>query len=140
MVNKKGFITYFLVIFALIVIIIFSSVNLIYLQMTNKITSLKKDVFYIVQNTYMMFDKNELSYDKYVVDNNKLKEKIEELLILNYPKDNIVIESVKYNSEENLVYISVKVEFKPVIFNKIFKDKYINISRKIKIKTMEVSK
>ena len=140
MVNKKGFITYFLVIFALIVIIIFSSVNLIYLQMTNKITSLKKDVFYIVQNTYMMFDKNELSYDKYVVDNNKLKEKIEELLILNYPKDNIVIESVKYNAEENLVYISVKVEFKPVIFNKIFKDKYINISRKIKIKTMEVSK
>ena len=140
MVNKKGFITYFLVIFALIVIIILSSVNLIYLQMTNKITSLKKDLFYIVQNTYMMFDKNELSYDKYVVDNNKLKEKIEELLILNYPKDNIVIESVKYNSEENLVYISVKVEFKPVIFNKIFKDKYINISRKIKIKTMEVSK
>ena len=140
MVNKKGFITYFLVIFALIVIIILSSVNLIYLQMTNKITSLKKDLFYIVQNTYMMFDKNELSYDKYVVDNNKLKEKIEELLILNYPKDNIVIESVKYNAEENLVYISVKVEFKPVIFNKIFKDKYINISRKIKIKTMEVSK
>ena len=90
MVNsKRGNILIIWICLAMVVVMfIFFNMYVLYSQVDLQINEVRKDIFYIVQNSFFSMDMNEFKYYSYKVDINVMKDKISELIYLNYKKLN----------------------------------------------------
>ena len=82
-------------------------------------------------------DINELAFNNYLVDEKILKEKIQNLININY--DNVVIEQLEFDKNIKKVKIKLKVSVSPIILKNYIGDINIIIYDEIKLKTMDVN-
>lgn len=138
LILKKGNIevTFLSMIFVFLIIVLMT-VYFLHMQINLQIYPIKQDIFYIVQNSYFSMDINELAFNNYVVDEKILKEKIQNLININY--DNIVIEQLEFDKNIKKVKIKLKVSVSPIILKNYIGDINIIIYDEIKLKTMDVN-
>lgn len=138
LILKKGNIevTFLSMIFVFLIIVLMT-VYFLHMQINLQIYPIKQDVFYIVQNSYFSMDINELAFNNYVVDEKILKEKIQNLININY--DNVVIEQLEFDKNIKKVKIKLKVSVSPIILKNYIGDINIIIYDEIKLKTMDVN-
>lgn len=137
-INKRGNIeVIFLVVIFLIFIVILMIIYFLYMQINIQIFPLKQDIFFIVQNAYFSINMEELAYNNYLVDEVILKDKIQNLISINY--NNVFIEKLSYDKYVNKVKINLKVDIYPIILKKFIGKFSINIYDEVKLKTMDVS-
>lgn len=138
LILKKGNIevTFLSMIFVFLIIVLMT-VYFLHMQINLQIYPIKQDIFYIVQNSYFSMDINELAFNNYVVDEKILKEKIQNLININY--DNVVIEQLEFDKNIKKVKIKLKVSVSPIILKNYIGDINIMIYDEIKLKTMDVN-
>ena len=137
--GKKGVvIVYIMMLFLMLMLICIVSIIIFKMQISSKIFSIKKDLFYISQNCQMALDKNSLSYFEYKVDDKKINEIVKELLNKNY-NGNVKLQSAKYNQSNNTINISVKVDIIPILNITNIESISIPITVSYKLKMMEVN-
>ena len=137
--NKKGSIEIiFLFIIVTILIIITFCIYILYIQITTQVTPIKQDMFYIVQNAYFSLNKESLEYNDYKIDNYKLYNKVNDILISNHPE--VTLEKIYYYSIENCVYVEITVIVKPIVFKDYIGNIKLKIKDTIKLKMMDVKK
>lgn len=138
LILKKGNIevTFLSMIFVFLIIVLMT-VYFLHMQINLQIYPIKQDIFYIVQNSYFSMDINELAFNNYVVDEKILKEKIQNLININY--DNVVIEQLEFDKSIKKVKIKLKVSVSPIILKNYIGDINIIIYDEIKLKTMDVN-
>ena len=138
LILKKGNIevTFLSMIFVFLIIVLMT-VYFLHMQINLQIYPIKQDIFYIVQNSYFSMDINELAFNNYVVDENILKEKIQNLININY--DNVLIEQLEFDKNIKKVKIKLKVSVSPIILKNYIGDINIIIYDEIKLKTMDVN-
>lgn len=138
LILKKGNIevTFLSMIFVFLIIVLMI-VYFLHMQINLQIYPIKQDIFYIVQNSYFSMDINELAFNNYVVDEKILKEKIQNLININY--DNVVIEQLEFDKSIKKVKIKLKVSVSPIILKNYIGDINIIIYDEIKLKTMDVN-
>lgn len=138
LILKKGNIevTFLSMIFVFLIIVLMT-VYFLHMQINLQIYPIKQDIFYIVQNSYFFMDINELAFNNYVVDEKILKEKIQNLININY--DNVVIEQLEFDKNIKKVKIKLKVSVSPIILKNYIGDINIIIYDEIKLKTMDVN-
>lgn len=137
--NKKGNILVIWICFAIIVVIfIFFNIYVLYEQIDMQINSVRKNIFYIVQNSFFSIDMDEFKYYSYKIDNNVMQDKISKLVYLNY-HNRVNVESVSYDFNSNNVLIKYNINFYPVVFkNLIGENLKFNFVDNVKLKNMEV--
>ena len=120
MSDKKG--NVYITIGLLVLIIILFATFLMYYQVNVIVTSIRKDLYYATKNTILSLDIQELSYGRYLIDIQRAKEMIEEILRKNYSKDNgsitkinIVDIQVQDTNENIVITTEIKVGFQSVI-------------------------
>lgn len=139
--NKNGNIV--LSIFPMFVILVIASlfiVIVIYSQIIIGIINIKSDIFYIVQNSIIKLNKDELSYGKYVIDEKALKEQISSLILKNYildDKGNVInrsagIMDVKLNEVKYYTEASKIMEHTGKLYDK----EIIHVDLTVKTKTV----
>ena len=138
LILKKGNIevTFLSMIFVFLIIVLMT-VYFLHMQINLQIYPIKQDIFYIVQNSYFSMDINELAFNNYVVDEKILKEKIKNLININY--DNVVIEQLEFDKNIKKVKIKLKVSVSPIILKNYIGDINIMVYDEIKLKTMDVN-
>ncbi len=138
LILKKGNIevTFLSMIFVFLIIVLMT-VYFLHMQINLQIYPIKQDIFYIVQNSYFFMDINELAFNNYVVDEKILKEKIQNLININY--DNVVIEQLEFDKNIKKVKIKLKVSVSPIILKNYIGDINIMVYDEIKLKTMDVN-
>ena len=138
LILKKGNIevTFLSMIFVFLIIVLMT-VYFLHMQINSQIYPIKQDIFYIVQNSYFSMDINELAFNNYVVDEKILKEKIQNLININY--DNVVIEQLEFDKNIKKVKIKLKVSVSPIILKNYIGDINIMVYDEIKLKTMDVN-
>ncbi len=138
LILKKGNIevTFLSMIFVFLIIVLMT-VYFLHMQINLQIYPIKQDIFYIVQNSYFSMDINELAFNNYVVDEKILKEKIQNLININY--DNVVIEQLEFDKNIKKVKIKLKVSVSPIILKNYIGDINIMVYDEIKLKTMDVN-
>lgn len=138
LILKKGNIevTFLSMIFVFLIIVLMT-VYFLHMQINLQIYPIKQDIFYIVQNSYFSMDINELAFNNYVVDEKILKEKIQNLININY--DNVVIEQLEFDKSIKKVKIKLKVSVSPIILKNYIGDINIMVYDEIKLKTMDVN-
>lgn len=138
LILKKGNIevTFLSMIFVFLIIVLMT-VYFLHMQINLQIYPIKQDVFYIVQNSYFSMDINELAFNNYIVDEKILKEKIQNLININY--DNVVIEQLEFDKNIKKVKIKLKVSVSPIILKNYIGDINIMVYDEIKLKTMDVN-
>ncbi len=136
---KKGNIEItFLTILIFAFIVILMVVYVIYVQINTMVYPIKQDLFYIVQNAYLSMNKDELAYYVYNVDNNLLKEKVEEIIKFNYPNKDICVKNIYYDTNNNEVNIKLEYKLKPLLLEDLIGDIDLTLNEKVKLKMMEV--
>lgn len=138
-IYKKGnmlIITIFVII--IVFLLILSSCLLIYFQINGQVYKIKQDIFYVVQNSQMSLNKAELSYSNYQIDENILKNRVNEILKLNNSNLDINIINLDYNQNTNYVYVKLAIKIKPIINNNFINNINITLNESIKLKIMEV--
>lgn len=98
-------------------------------------SKVKSDLFYIVNNSYISFDNQELAYNNYILDLEDMKYNIEKLLESNLDT-NITIEEIEY--ENTNLFIKVKVGFEPVIKLNDMEYIFLTIEDNIKLEMLGV--
>lgn len=138
LILKKGNIevTFLSMIFVFLIIVLMI-VYFLHMQINLQIYPIKQDIFYIVQNSYFSMDINELAFNNYVVDEKILKEKIQNLINIDY--DNVVIEQLEFDKNIKKVKIKLKVSVSPIILKNYIGDINIMVYDEIKLKTMDVN-
>lgn len=138
LILKKGNIevTFLSMIFVFLIIVLML-VYFLHMQINLQIYPIKQDIFYIVQNSYFSMDINELAFNNYVVDEKILKEKIQNLINIDY--DNVVIEQLEFDKNIKKVKIKLKVSVSPIILKNYIGDINIMVYDEIKLKTMDVN-
>lgn len=138
LILKKGNIevTFLSMIFVFLIIVLMT-VYFLHMQINLQIYPIKQDIFYIVQNSYFSMDINELAFNNYVVDEKILKEKIQNLININY--DNVVIKQLEFDKNIKKVKIKLKVSVSPIILKNYIGDINIMVYDEIKLKTMDVN-
>lgn len=135
--NKKGNIEIlFLTLIVFFLIVIFSVLYILYVQINTFVYPIKQDLFYIVQNAYLSLNKDELSYYNYDIDEDVLNDKVAQIINLNY--DNVNLVSLKYNKITRNVDIIVNIKIKPVVLSNKIGDINLKVKDNIKLKMMEV--
>ena len=129
-------VTFLSMIFVFLIIVLMT-VYFLHMQINLQIYPIKQDIFYIVQNSYFSMDINELAFNNYVVDEKILKEKIQNLININY--DNVVIEQLEFDKNIKKVKIKLKVSVSPIILKNYIGDINIMVYDEIKLKTMDVN-
>lgn len=123
--NKKGNIVLALFpLFTILFIIILFIVIVIYSQIIIGVVNIKSDVFYIVQNSIIKLNKEELSYGQYIVNEQELKTEISDLVTKSYMLDSngnrinrdagvldVVVDEVKYYTNSNEIKQHIGVEY-----------------------------
>ena len=140
--RKKG--NVYIAVGLLVLIIILFATFLLYYQVNIIVTSIRKDLYYATRDAILSLDTVELSYSKYVIDIQKAKSIVEEILIKNYIKDDGSITKIKVldmqaTCAEEYIAITTKieVEFKSVINLTGDNNHRFKINETIKISLME---
>lgn len=137
--SKKGNIEIiFLILIILFILLIMCIIFILYIQINSNIYVIKNDLFYIVQNAYFSLNSEELAYNNYDINNDKLNRDIQYLLNLNFPNNKIVYNSIIYDQNDNFVIIDLDLIIEPLILKDIIESFRVNIKDKIKLKLMEV--
>ena len=138
LILKKGNIevTFLSMIFVFLIIVLMT-VYFLHMQINLQIYPIKQDIFYIVQNSYFSMDINELAFNNYIENEKILKEKIQNLININY--DNVVIEQLEFDKNIKKVKIKLKVSVSPIILKNYIGDINIMVYDEIKLKTMDVN-
>lgn len=136
--NKKiGNIEIVFMLFLFMIMMILSFIiYMLYTQIMTYVLPPKQDLFYIVQNAYLSLNKNELEYNYYEIDENTLRQKVEQILSLNYTYcklDNII-----YYKDQNKVFVEITVFIEPIILKDYLGNFKLKIKDIIKLKMMEV--
>ncbi len=133
--NRGAIIPAYLVFLFSMVIIIYIFVILIFeIHTTSRITTIKKDLFYISQNCSLALDKERLEYNEYVMNDSLMRQIVTSILSKNY-NDEVTLDDIKYDANNNTIFISVYVKLYPII--NITKEKYITkVSAEYKLKLM----
>lgn len=134
--NKGSIEIIFLLVILIVLLILTFCVYILYIQITTYIVPIKQDIFYIVQNAYFSLNNECLEYNDYEVDNNNLKSRVSEILLINYPESKL--EKIYYNSQENTVDIEMSVVVEPMILKNYIGNIKLKIKDTIKLKMMEV--
>lgn len=140
---KRGNVSFFIVTIGIIFsIMILFAFFLTYTQVINMVMNIKEDLYYVVSNSLLGFDKNELAYDNYVFDEEQMKNICENILNKNYLKEGVdenkfikeinIKELKVYSSEE--AYIHTLGRYKSPIIHILIELKFIPI---IKFKDQE---
>lgn len=136
-IRKRGNIEIIFLIFIITILILISFIiYILYTQIVSYIVPIKQDLFYIVQNAYFSLNQSSLEYGDYIMDNEKLKNKVNQVIKANYPKAKLI--SIYYDYNENKVHIEIMVEINPIVLKNNIKDIKLKIKDVIKLKTMEV--
>lgn len=115
--------------FTILLIFIIFMVCIIYSQIIIGVVNIRSDIFYIVQNSIIKLNKEELSYGKYIVDKLELEEEISNLLLKNYMLDSsgnkinrtcgildVHLNEIEYYTEESEILAHTKGEdVEPII-------------------------
>ena len=137
MKRKTGNVEIIFLMFIITVLIIFSFViYVLYVQITTYIIPIKQDVFYIVQNSYLALNQNNLEYDDYVINSNELEHKVNVILKKNHPEAKVI--TILYDYNKNKVYIEIVINIKPIVLGDYIGNMNIKIKDEIKLKMMEV--
>ena len=137
MKRKTGNVEIIFLMFIITVLIIFSFViYVLYVQITTYIIPIKQDVFYIVQNSYLALNQNNLEYDDYVINSNELEHKVNVILKKNHPEAKVI--TIHYDYKKNKVYIEIVINIKPIVLGDYIGNMNIKIKDEIKLKMMEV--
>lgn len=132
--SKKGSIEIIFLCFAVVFgVFIFFSIYLLYSKININIYRVKQDLFNIVQNAVVSFDKEELSYNNFCIDEEQLIKNIEKVISLNY--NNVKLNYINYDKKENNIYITVEVDLKLSKWN--INDK-VKITECVKLDMMEI--
>lgn len=119
MANIKSKIGSIEILFICLIIIffmfIFFSIYLLYSKININIYSVKQDLFNIVQNSILSFDREELSYNNFEVNEEELVQSVNKLISLNY--NNVKLSYLYYDEYEKNIYIAVEVDLKLRKFN-----------------------
>lgn len=129
---------FLLAIIMIILFVILTAIFLLYIQINSSIFGIKNDMFYIAQNAYIAMDYEKLAYSCYEVDQDILKNKITQLLNLNYPNYTLIVNEIYYDYNCNSVHIDINIILKPIALKSIIGDISINVKDNIKLKLMEV--
>jgi|GEM_PF-2411740 len=137
--NKKGSVEIFiLLISVMIMLIMLVVIFLLYIQINSSVFNVKSDLFYIAQNAYIAADYEELAYSNYQINENVLQEKIIQLLELNHPNYNFVINKIKYEYIDKNVLIDINLLIEPIVLSNLIGNITLNIKENVKLKLMEV--
>lgn len=132
--NKKGSIEIIFMCFIVIFLMfVFFSIYLLYSKININVYRVKQDLFNIVQNAVLAFDKEELAYNNFEIDEEALIQRINKIITLNY--DNVKLNYLSYDKSENKVYITVEVDLNLSRWN--LKDKVV-INESVKLKMMRL--
>lgn len=99
----------------IILVIIFVITFLLYCQVNIVIENVRQDLFYASNNALLSFDAQELSYNKYMIDEAKIKQIIESILNKNYAQTEggitkIQVIQLDILNEQDKVNIKIQVE------------------------------
>lgn len=135
--TKKGNIeiVFLLLLFTLLVIMSFC-IYILQIQVATYVLPPKQDLFYIVQNAYLSLDSGKLEYNQYDMDEQALKQRVEEILYLNYHYCHL--DQISYNQSEKTVDIEISVDIEPIVLKNYIGSLKRKIKDTIKLKTMEV--
>lgn len=112
---------------------VFFSIYFLYSKINAQVYKVKEELPNILQNSIFAFDREELAYNNFVVDENVLKEKIETLIDLNY--NNVKVVHISYDEEKNRVNITVEIDLNLDKWN--IKD-VVSVSESVKLNMMEL--
>lgn len=137
MSGKKGNIyVVCLTLFILIITIITFMILMLNVQINTEIYAIKQDLFYIVQNSLLSLNDNELSYGVYLVDEKELKERISSIIKNNYG-GKATLENIKYLEGENRVYIEVLLNLEPIVLSSKIGNVKLKVNDEVKLKLLE---
>ena len=100
--------------FTLLLIFVIFTACVIYSQIIIGVVNIRSDVFYIVQNSIIKINKEELSFGEYIVNEDELREEISNLILKNYMLGSngnrinrtsgvidVALSEIKYYTKEN---------------------------------------
>ena len=133
-IGKKGIVyIYFVIGFAVVIFTIIYMCIIFKLYFEKSVFQVKKDLFYIVQNSVSVsLDINKLEYGEYAIDNEKLKKCTEKLLYENY-NDRVLLKMIEYNNKIAKIEVILKFNFW------IFNDIDIVLKENVKVSLMGVN-
>lgn len=135
--RKKGSIEILcLTLFMTIMILITGTLYFLYMQINGQVISIRKDIFYIVQNAFFSLQSEELAYENYVIDQTVLTERIATLITKSYHQ--VKIEEIQYNEREKKVEITLQMTVTPVLLSSKIGKIPLLLHEKIKLRNMEV--
>lgn len=153
--RKKGeLLVISIIVTAIFLILCLSAVSLQYFQISNMLSDLKYNLFYICQNAVLAYD-NELNLDIYTMDVQVLKNTVYSLLSKNYMQTRKDIKNIWINEltllssaeecinhasgyyEEPFIHIVVEVEFIPIIKIGDVDKRRVTIHQDVKLSLMK---
>ena len=118
--KKQG--NVFIPIGILVLIIITFAMFLSYYQVNLIISNMKRDLYYVAREAIFAFDVKELSYRNYLINENNIKDKIEDSLTREYTQSTYNIKEIQvvnlelaYDKEGINVEVELIVKFKSII-------------------------
>lgn len=127
--NKSGSIE---ILFICVILVFFMTVFAYVFFLNSKINvtvyRVKQDLYNIVQNVILSFNKQELSYNNYVINEEEMSSRVAKIIDLNYKEASL--KYLNYNKEENEVNIIVSIS----IGNKI-----VDVKQNVKLKLMQIN-
>lgn len=132
--SKKGSIeVLFICVIVIAFMFIFFSIYLLYSKINLNIYRVKQDLPNVLQNAVLAFDKEELAYNNFVIDEEELVKIINNLIDLNY--DNVKLCYLSYDESENKVNVTVEIDLN---LDKWNIENKVTVSSSIKLKMMEL--
>lgn len=128
---------YILLIFMIFMIVLIAYVIISKYYIESKINLVKKDLFYIGQDSAKSaLDISKLSYSEYEINNEKLISSASKIIDMNYGME-VKLDTIKFLSNENKIYIKVILKLKNFL---PFGSEELNIplDETMKLKLMEV--
>ena len=128
---------YILLIFMIFMIVLIAYVIISKYYIESKINLVKKDLFYIGQDSAKCaLDISKLSYSEYDINNEKLISSASKIIDMNYGME-VKLDTIKFLSNENKIYIKVILKLKNFL---PFGSEELNIplDETMKLKLMEV--
>lgn len=135
--KKKGGIELIIVSMMVTILIIFVvSICLLYIQINTYVYPIKEDIYYIVQNSFVVINKYELAYGDYVFDDKLMFEKVDLLISLNHKEAKLL--KLNYNKNTNYVDVEVNLKVKPIILQNLLGEIDLKLKDRVKVKLMDV--
>lgn len=119
--NKKGMTNIWLMFLGITMILIFTLIYMLYFQVGVIKNSIREELFYALMNCQVSLNKEELAYNSYELDINKLNDNLD-LWVKETAKTKINVTEIKINNlltnkskDKVTLKIELLVSFKPII-------------------------